>query len=136
MGRAEFNKACQLLQLDRHLVLVGGGGGLVAGMGQLFHDLSEEHPGGHGRAVDEEGFVRLFHRIEEEERRHDAADKQRRGSPPVGLPPRAASVGPVSPSSMASGATGAAAERRHEQPPLGAPAVRSERLRLGGRNRR
>ena len=26
-------------------------------------------------------------------------------------------------------------ERRHEQPPLGAPAVRSERLRWGGRNR-
>ena len=47
LGRAEFNHALQILQLDRHLELYGGEHGSVAGMMRLYNDLADESTGDH-----------------------------------------------------------------------------------------
>ena len=66
MGRAEFNRAMQTLNLHVHLEEIGEGHGMIAGMEQLYQDLVEEGSPG----LSENGFVRLFQKLGEQVKRH------------------------------------------------------------------
>ena len=74
MGRGKFNRALQILKLDEHLEDIGSGHGLIAGMESLFVELSNEPDNSRtdrsftpSRSIDEDSFVSIFRKIEEEE---------------------------------------------------------------------
>lgn len=76
MGRAEFSKALQILNLDQHLMQYGNDHGLVHGMEVLYGDLDASGDG----LVDEQEFVDLFRRLSEKEQQSHPPPPARRGT--------------------------------------------------------